>query len=264
MKKSKIFDLLRLWCMGILLFLIRLIQLHTDFDPVTGLALHSRAGRNLWIGLLVLLAFSIASCFFRPKGSKRSYACCFDAPGTPAIGGLAAGGFLLIAGGGLLLFQALTAAGTTSAVAVAAGLFGVAGGAGLVILAKSLQNGSPSLFALLPAMFFSVLFVLTVYFPEETNPVLEQFFPPVLGAAMAAYFFYQFSGFFRGEGSLRGFDFISNFAAAVCIAAAADCLSNPGRLLVYLGFAVTVTVFRFLLREEPLPEPEKPAEEKTA
>ena len=114
---------------------------------------------------------------------------------------------------------------------------------------------------LLPVMFFSVLFLLTVYFPEESNPVLARYWLPVLAAAVGAYFFYQLSGFFRSEGNLRWFGLVSSLTAVTCIASAADCLRTPGRLLVFLGFAVTATVFPLLLREEPLPEPPGPEED---
>ena len=279
MKKNRLRQAARLWWEGIILFIIRLVQLRTTFDPVTGLALPSEINILLWAALLICFAGSAFLCLFRPKGGKRSYACCFHAPEGPAMGGLAAGSFLLLAGGALLFCQALPPRGMVPVTTAAAGLFGIAGGAGLLILAiclrsgaggrhlhqpqkpplilaLSTQSGAPSVLPLLPAMFFSVLFVLAAYFPEEADPVLTRYAIPVLGAAMAAYFFYQLSGFFRSEGSLRWFELIANFAAITCIASTADCLHDPGRLMVYLGFAVTATVFLLLLREEVLPEPE--------
>ena len=254
MKKNKLPQAVRLWRDGAILFILRLIQLRTGFDSDTGLALPSPAGRCLWIGLLLVFAEDAILCLLHPKGGKRSYTCCFDAPGGPALGGLIIGSLLLLAGGLLLFLQTIPSKGTVAVTAATAGLFGIAGGFGLLILAISLRGGSPAVLALVPSMFFSVLFVLAIYFPEEADPVLERYYLPVLGAAMAAYFLYQLSGFLRREGSLRWFDLISNLAAITCIAAAADCLQSPGRLLVYLGFAVTATVFRLLLREEPLPE----------
>lgn len=262
MKKSML--AVRLWCEGAVLFVLRLLQLGTGFDPDTGLALPSLAGRCLWIGLLLAFAAEAALCLSRPKGNKRSYTRCFDGFGGPALGGITAGSFLLMAGGALLLLRNLPPTGSVALATAAAGFFGVAGGAGLLVLAMSFRAGSPATLALPPAMFFSVLFVLAVYFPEEADPVLDRYYLPVLGAAVAAYFLYQLSGFFRSEGSLRRFSLVSGLTVVTCAAASADCLQNPGRLLVYAGFAVTATAFVLLLREEPLPEPEAPAAKEAA
>jgi len=265
MKNENLIRAGRLWLEGVILFVLRLIQLRTGFDPQTGLALPSLAGRVLWIALLASLAAEAVLCFRRPGDSKRSYACCFHALEGPVPGVLSAGSFLLMAGGALLLVGALPPQGSTAVTTAAAGLLGIAGGAGLLLLGRELRNsGAPTVFPLLAAMFFSVLFLLSVYFPEESDPVLDRYYLPVLGAAMAAYFLYQFSGFIRGEGCLRWFGLIGDFTVITCIASAADCVHSPGRLLVFLGFAVIATVFLLLLRKEPLPEPEKPAEESEA
>lgn len=254
MKTSKVFRSVLLWMEGALLFILRLLQLRAGFDPDTGLALPSLAGRGLWIILLLTFAVDLILCLFHPKGNKRSYACCFTPAGAPTLTFLITGSLLLLAGGLLLFLQTLPATGTAAVTATAAGLFGIAGGFGLLILIISLRGKMPASMALPPAMFFSVLFVLSVYFPVEADPVLARYGLPLLGAAMAAYFLYQLSGFFRGEGNLRWFSLVSGLAAVTCIASAADCLQTPGRLLVYLGFAVTATAFRLLLRGEPLPE----------
>ncbi len=256
MKKEQMVQAGRLCLTGAVLFILRLVQLRTGFDPDTGLALPSLAGRALWILLLVCFAAEALLCRTRPKGGKRSWACCFDAPEGAALGALAAGSFLLMAGGVLLLVRALPLQG--SVVPAIAGLLGAAGGAGFLLLVKESRSGeAPTVFPLLPAMFFSVLFLLSVYFPEEGNPVLDRYYLPVLAAAMAAYFLYQFSGFFRREGSLRRLQFTGHTAAVTCLAAAADCLGRPERLLVYLGYAVIAAVVLLLLRQEPLPEPEE-------
>ena len=266
MKKNTLYQAWLVWLGGLLLFILRLVQLKNGFDPVTGLALSGSgigplAGHGVWIGTLLCFAAELLLCFRRPRDSKRSYACCFRTPEGPATGALTAGCFLLLAGGTLLLIGALPPRGGTL-VTAAAGLLGLAGGAGLLLLVRKLRSeDAPPVSPLLPVMFFSVLFLLTVYFPEESNPVLARYWLPVLAAAMAAYFFYQLSGFFRSEGNLRWFGLVSSLAATTCIASAADCLRTPGRLLVFLGFAVTATVFPLLLREEPLPEPPGPEED---
>ena len=262
MKKEMFVRAGRLWLAGAVLFALRLVQLRSGFDEATGLALPSLPGRILWILLLVCLAAEILLCFRRPGGSKRSYACCFVPAEKPALGLLAAGSFLMMAGSALLLIRALPPQGTAAVTTAAAGVLGIAGGAGILLLGKELQSGgNPSQFPLLPVMFFSVLFVLAVYFPEESNPVLDRFYLPVLAAAMAAYFLYQLSGFPRQEGSLRWLCFVGNVVVITCVAAAADCTGNFGRLLIYLGFALLATVFLLLVRKDPLPEPEEDSEE---
>lgn len=263
MKKN---TMIRLWLEGAVLLVLRVVQLRGGFDPDTGLALSGMgpgplAGHALWIGLLLCGGAELFLSLRRPKGSKRSYACCFLPPEGPVPVLLAAGSFLLMAGGVLLLAGALPPQGTEAVTAAATGLLGIAGGAGLLLLFRELRGGgTPTTLPLLPAMFFSVLFLLAVYFPEESDPVLARFWLPVLAAALAAYFFYHLSGFLHGEGSLRWFRFTACMTAVACIAAAADCLRAPGRLLAYLGLAVTASAFLLLLREEPLPEPEKPDE----
>lgn len=250
----------RLWLAGAVLLVLRTIQLNTGFDPATGLSRPSLAGKLAWIGLLACLAVEIVLCLRCPKDSKRSYACCFRTPEGPAPAGLIAGSFLLLAGGALLLIGALPPEGAM--IPVLAGVFGVLGGAGLLLLVKGLRNeGTPSVLPLLPAMFFSVLFILTVYYAEGSNPVLERFYPTVLAAVLSAYFLYQLSAFFRQEGSLRWLGFTGSLAVIACVTAAAELPGNPGRALVCLGFAVTASAFLALLREDPLPEPEEEPEE---
>ena len=258
MKKKTIVQTGLLWLAGAVLLALRLVQLRTGFDPDTGLALPSPAGRALWIGLLACFAVEAVLCVRRPKEGKRSFVCCFHPPEGFALYALAAGSILLIAGGALLLASALPPQGTAAVTAAAAGLLGAASGAGLLLLVKELRGGgTPTVFPLLPAMFFSVLFLLSVYFPEESSPVLDRYYLPVLAAGMAAYFLYQLAGFFRQEGSLRWFGFTCGLTAVTCVAAAADGVSDPGRLLVFLGYALTATAFRLSQRAKPLPEPEE-------
>ena len=67
MKKKTIVQTGLLWLAGAVLLALRLVQLRTGFDPDTGLALPSPAGRALWIGLLVCLAVEAVLCVRRPK-----------------------------------------------------------------------------------------------------------------------------------------------------------------------------------------------------
>lgn len=257
MKKETLLGAGRLWAEGAVLFALRLVQLRDGFDPDTGLALpEALVGRAVWFGMLVCLAVEALLCLRWPGGGKWSYGRCFRAPEGPALTGLAAGSLLLLSGGALLLIRALPPqGGAAAAAAVLAGVLGVAAGGGGLLLARGLRRGElPTAFPLLPGMFFSVAFVLSVFFPAESDPVLDRFYVPVLGAAMGAYFFYQLAGFTQGEGSLRWLRFTGGAAVFACLTAAADCLREPGRLLVYLGYAAAATAFLLLLRREPEPE----------
>lgn len=240
---------------GAALFILRLIQLRTGFDPKTGLALPSPEGRIVWMSLPVCLVLAVILSLRRSGESKRSYVHCFNAPGGLAMSALIVGSFLLIGSGVMLLLQVLPPEGTAETATAITGVLGIAGGAGLLLLLREVRGGeAPSVFPLLPVMFFSVIFLLAVYFPEEANPVLERYYLPVLGAVLGAYFLYQLAGFFRGEGNLCWFSIVGDLTVIVCVATAADCLDNLGRLLAYLGYAVIATVFLLLLRPKSLPE----------
>ena len=256
MKKEMLLTAGRLWLESGVLFALRLVQLRTGFEPDTRLAVPGApAGLAMGIALLLCLAVEGLLCLRRQRGGKRSYACCFDPPEGPVLGGLAAGSLLLLAGGTLLLIRVLPPQGTAAITAAIAGALGIAGGAGLLLLVRTLRRGeTPSAFPLLPGMYFSVLFVLAVFFPAESDPVLERFCIPVLGAALGAYFFYQLAGFTHREGNPRWMCLTGGAAVLTCTAAAADCLGEPCGLLIYLGYALTATVFLLLLRREPLPE----------
>ena len=268
MKNKNTLRIVRLWLEGAVLLVLRFLQLQSGFDPATGLPVPFLAGTLVWVGLLACLAVELVLCFFRPKGGKRSFVCCFQPPWGAASAGLVTGAFLMIAGGALLLVSVLPPRGAVEPAVklteAAAGVLGAAGGAGLLLLNKRLQGeGKPPVYPLLPAMFFSVLFVLSIYFREKSNPVLERYYLIVLASVSGAYFLYRLSEFFRGEGSLRWFGLTADLSVVICIAAAADFWKEPGRLLVDLSFAVTATVLLSLLRAEPLAEPEEEEPEET-
>ena len=104
---------------------------------------------------------------------------------------------------------------------------------------------------LLPAMFFAVFFVLTVYLPAGADPVLARYYLPVLAASVTAYALSQLAGFLRRESSARSFVWTADCAVILCLAAMADSLSSPGLLLLYAGCALLLSVFLLLRREGP-------------
>ena len=111
-------------------------------------------------------------------------------------------------------------------------------------------------------MIFSVLFLLLVYLPQDSNPVLARYYLPVLAAALTSCAFYQLAGFACRDASLRWFVFFGDLAVPVSLAALADSGENWGQMLAGAGCAMVLTVFLLLRRAEPLPEPEKAPEDK--
>ena len=211
----------RLWVQGLLLFALRLAQNRTGFDPETGLSLPSVPGTVLAAALVICAVAELAV--------------------------LVAGCFLLAVGGVLLLLGALPQRGIA---AMTAGLLAVAAGAGLLLLLRQVRaNGDASVFYALPAMFFAVFLVLAIYLPEESNPVLARFYVPVLAAALVAYAFSQLAGFLRRESTPRAFVRTADLAVLLCLTALADALDRPGRLLLFGGCALLLTVFLLLRRD---------------
>lgn len=244
---------LRLWVLGFLLLSLRWAQIKTGFDPETGLSRASVPGTALAAVTLLLIAAEAALSFRLPKG-KRSYLKCMEPIGENAVPALT-GGSLLLGFGGLLSLKwgLLGILGAACGVAAAAGL--------IAFVRRVRKSGKAWMLALLPAMVFSVIFLLTVYVPEESNPVLARYYLPVLAATLPSCAFYQLAGFTCREGKLGWFVFFGDLSVVLCLAAIADCAGNWGRIFVYLGFALILTQFLMLRRGEPLPEPEPKPDE---
>lgn len=252
MKNSLFFKGLRLWVQGLLLLALRWAQLKSGFDPATGLARQSAPGIILAGAILLLAAAELALCFLL-SGDKRSYSCCFQPVERRTFPLLAAGSLLLVAGCVLLAVSDLPGAGR-GALKIAAAAVGIAAAAGLLLFARQTGNGEERTFPLLPAMVFSVLLLLVVYLPQDSNPVLAQYYLPVLAAALTACAFYQLAGFACREARLRWFVLFGDLAVPLCLAALADSVRNPGQALIFAGCALVLTVFLLLRRAEPLPE----------
>ena len=237
----------RLWVQGLLLFALRLAQLRTGFDSETGLAVASLPGTLLAALLAVCAAAELVLCLRLP-GEKAAFDVQFARP-ERAVPCLVAGSFLLAAGGALLLVSALPARGVA---AMAAGILAVAAAGGFLLLVRQLRaGGTAGVLPLLPALFFAVFFVLTVYLPAGADPVLARYYLPVLAASAAAYALSQLAGFLRRESSARSFVWTADCAVILCLAAMADSLSSPGLLLLYAGCALLLSVFLLLRREGP-------------
>ncbi len=250
----------RLWCAGLVLFLLRLVQNLTGFDPETGLSLPSLPGAAA-VACLALLALWELALARKLDKTRASFSRRFAPPQweKPL---LAAGSLLLVAGGLLMAAAGLGGSGGGEGVAaIAAGLTAVASGGCFLLLGRQMASGGEvTVGPLLPAMFFGVFLVLAVYLPAADDPVLARYWLPVLAAAMAAYAFSQLAGFLRGESSPRGFTPVADLAVILCLAATAD--GGAPRALLFGGCALVLTVFLLLQRErpEPAPAPEKDPE----
>lgn len=263
MTNSLYFKGLRLWVQGLLLLALRWAQLKGGFDPETGLTRQSVPGIVLVVIILLLAAAEAALCVRLP-GGKGSYPCRFRPLESPDLPLLAAGSLLLGIGGVLLAFPG-SRGGGLSTLAIATAAAGVAAAGGILLFAKQTRSGEGRVFPLLPSMLFSVLFLLLVYLPQESNPVLARYYLPVLAAALIACAFYQLAGFSCREASMRWFVFFGDMAVPVSLAALADSSENWGQMLAFAGCAMVLTIFLLLRRAEPLPEPAAEAsEEETA
>ena len=235
----------RLWVQGLLLFALRLVQNRTGFDPETGLSLPSVPGTVL-AAALVVCAVAEAVLSLRLSGEQARFTDQFALP-ERELPLMVVGCFLISAGGVLLLLGALPQQGIA---AMTAGLLAVAAGGGFLLLLRQVRaGGEPSVFYALPSMFFAVFFVLAVYLPEESNPVLARFYVPVLAAALTAYAFSHLAGFLRRESSPRSFVRAADLAVLLCLAALADALAQPCYLLLYGGCALLLSMFLLLRRD---------------
>ena len=248
MKNPLYMKSLRLWVEGLLLLALRWAELKSGFDPTTGLSRHGVPGMILAAAILFCAAAELCLCLRLP-GGKRTYLNCLEPLEKNQLLPLAAGSLLLCIGAVLLPGW--------DTLAIAAAAAGAATAAGLILFARLLRKGeTPRVFYFLPAMIFSVLFVLVIYLPEEGNPVLARYYLIVLAAAMASCALYHLAGLTCREGKLRWFVFFGDLAVPLCLAAMADCAGNLGRMLIYFGFALVLTQFLLTRREEVLPEPE--------
>lgn len=248
MKDSFYWKGLRLWIEGLLLLSLRWAQLRSGFDPETGLSLPSVPGMVLIAAILFLAAAEAVLCLRLPKG-KRTYGCCIAPIGQKPLPFLAAGSLLLGVGGVLLPGW--------STLSIAAAAAGIAAALGILLFTQQTRSGADTrVIPLLPSMLFSVLFLLSLYLPEGSNPVLARYYLPVLAAALIASAFYQLAGLTCREGKLGGFVFFGDLAVPLSLAALAEGTGNWGQSLVFAGCALILTVFLALRRAEPLPEPE--------
>lgn len=231
---------------GLLLFILRMIQNRTGFDPKTGLALPCLSGTVLAVCIALVLVLEYAMAVRLPK-EKVPFSQHF-APPQKELSILVVGCLLLTAGGIVFAFPALRE--DRNLAALVTGVLALCAGGGLLAVTKRLRSGGElSAAPLLPALFFGVFFVLAVYLPEANDPVLARYYLPVLASALAAYAFAQLAGFARGESSTRSFTPTASCAASLCLAATAG--GPIGQGILFLGCALIFLSFLSLQRGKP-------------
>lgn len=233
----------RLWCVGIVLLLLRLVQNRSGFDPETGLAIRSLPGT---IALLILAACAVVEFLLsrRNHKEKTEFGAQFAPPEKELLAAVL-GSLLLAAGGVLLALQGFQGGDIAAG---AAGLLAMAGGAGVLLLNRRARAGSElSVLTLIPAMLFAVFYVLAIYLPLEDDPVFMRYYLPVLTAAIIAYTFSELAGFLRKESSPRGFIFAGDLAVMLCLMSIAD--GNLARVLLFAGCALIISVYLLLCRD---------------
>lgn len=228
----------RLWCSGLILLGMRLIQNQTGFDPETGLALPSVAGTALVIALAFLAALEVPLALRLGK-EKVDFEHHF-APPEKSLTALIIGCMMLVAGGILLAIESVATGGGIAPLVT--GALALLTGGGFLILARQMRawdelNVTPTL----PSLFFGVFLVLTVYLPTVSDPILERYYLPVLAAALVAYAFGRLAGFLRRESSARSFTPMADLAVMTSIAAIAD--GGKALSLLFGGCAVVLSVF---------------------
>lgn len=228
----------RVWCSGLVLFGMRVIQNQTGFDPETGLALPSVAGATLVIGLVVLAALEVLFSL-RLSKEKVDFEHHF-APPEKSLTALIIGCMMLVAGGILLAMEGVTAGGGIAAIVT--GALALLTGGGFLILGRQMRAWDElDVTPTLPSLFFGVFLVLAVYLPTASDPILERYYLQVLAAAMVAYAFGRLAGFLRKESSHRSFTPVGNLAVMTSIAAIAD--GGKALSLLFGGCAVVLSVF---------------------
>ena len=244
MKSSFMKTVGRLWLGGGLMLALRFAQNKTGFDS-EGLSIPNLPG-TLLIGC-VAFAF-LAEFVMALRLNKGHVPFCrqFAAPEKSLMAAVC-GCMLLVFGGGLLTLEAVRTGG--GAAPLAAGVLGVLAGMGLLFLLRQLKSGeADSVIALLPALFFSVFLVLTVYLGADGDPVLARFYLSVLASSMVAFAFAQLSGFLQGEGSRRRFTPAADLAVMLSLATVSD--GSAAAALLFGGCAVILSVFLWLQRSE--------------
>ena len=226
------------------LFGARLWENLSGFDPSTGLTVPTMAHYVV----IALAALSAAVALFACRTLSTTCPAFTEHFAAPQQSTLLSvlGGLLFLAGGALLGYTTIqTQAGIAPLVTAA---LAFATGCGIVVLTKQLRDETAdSVVPLLPSMFFGAFWVLTLYLPAGSDPILARYWLPILAAAVAAYAFGLLSGFFRKETKVRTFGFTARLAVILCAGGAAELQFRY--TLLFLACAVVLSVFLCLENE---------------
>ena len=231
-------------CIGGALFLLHLAENLLGFDYSTGLAIPTVI-RYVLIGVLLLAALLTVLSYRTLPTDRPLFSEHFSVP-EKAKTALILGAFLFMIGGVTLgAYTLMTHDGVAPLITAALALIS---GICLLVLTKQMREGeAESVVPMLPVMFFSAFWVLSLYLPAGSDPVLQRYWLPVLAAAAAAYALSLLSGFFRRETKTRTFNIAARIAIMLCIAAAADL--DLTSAFLFLGCALFLSAVVSLQNE---------------
>ncbi len=225
-------------CAGCLLFLLRLMENLTGFDRATGLTTPTVLRYILVAAVLLALLLTPILCRGMSIG-RPLFPDHFSAPEKKKTA-LVFGSFLFL--GGAVALGAHAVMNHAGIAPLVTAVLAFASGAGLLVLTRQMGIGeTESVTPLLPVLFFAAFWVLTLYIPAGSDPILARYWLPILAAAAAAYAFSLLAGFFRGETKVRTFNVVGRAAVMLCLAAAAELTLTF--LPLFLGSALILSVF---------------------
>ena len=243
-------ELKPIWCLGLVMFALRLYQNKYDFDPATGLHFLSVVG----IALVVLIAATAVLAVLSSRNESRKcprFSDFFAAPDRSTII-LVSAGFLFAAGGVILGVHAISAEAGIAPLVTA--LFAAASFLGFLLLIKQMRSENAlSVGPMLPVLFFAAFWVLTLYLPAANDPVLARYYLPILAASLSACAFAQLAGFFLRETRVRTFNCVAKLAVALNIAAIAELDQHS---ILFAACAVMLSAFLMLQDKQPEPPEE--------
>jgi len=221
---------------------MRYFQCRTVFEPDTMLS------RPHIISLILPAFLALCAFLFAVTSGKKAQSLDFSAAfRKPSSGVLLAFHFfalLYIPAGAYLVKAAL---GGSTLMMIFGGGAAVTG-ACLFLGLLSWRRERPSGMMLLIPVFFSVLWLFTVYQDYASWPVIEIYFVPVLAIAAIAYAFYQVAACANGQGDRRMLRCILPVATVLGMTALADDLAL-GLMALYVGCTVVLNAFWICERE---------------
>lgn len=226
------------------LFALRRSERERGFDPVTGLTVPTLSRYILIAGVILIALALLFHCRTFSTG-RPHFRDQFAVP-KRAVAVIVVGCFFLIGGGVWMGGQAVIQ--QTGAASLAAGVLAVATGGGFLLLTRQMRQGTvDSVAAFLPALFFAALWLLSLYLPAGSDPVLARYWLPILAVSVNAGAFAQLAGFCRKETRVRTFGVTARLAVVLSLAATA--MAEMPSVILLLGCAVIFSVFIVLAEE---------------